>query len=227
MLKQIMTLARGRVVDTSQAYMDANALSLLRQQIREAAQGVEKSRKAVAVVMAYAQREKTSLARIEAQIADLETRALDALAKDQDALASEAAGTIAHLEAERDMTRKAIETYRTEIARLKQCLAESETCLREMKRGQHLAEANQKAIHVRGVMQSNQTNDLKDASETLKRLQERQEHAEATAAAVSELSIGTNAETMSDRLAAAGCGAPLRSDATAVLERLKAQKKSS
>lgn len=225
MFKQFMTLARGRAADRSQDFLDANALSLLRQQMRDASQGIEKSRKAVAIVMAYAQREKESLTRIEAQIADLENRAIDALAQDQETLASEAAGTIAHLEAERDTTRNAIETYRTEISRLKQCLAESETCLREMKRGQHLAEANHKTIHVRGVMQTHQFNDLKDASETLKRLQDRQEHAEATATAIAQLSVGTSAEAMSDRLAAAGCGAPLRSDAKAVLDRLKAKKK--
>jgi phage shock protein A len=225
MFKQLLTLARGRAADGSQVFLDANALSILRQQMRDAAQGVEKSRRAVAIVIAYAEREKTSLKRIEFQISDLETRALDALAKDREELATEAAGTIAHLEAERDTTRKAIETYRVEISRLKQCLADSEACLRDMKRGQHLAEANEKAHRLRGVTPSVQINDLKDAQATLARLQERQDHAEATASAISELSVGTSAASMTDRLAAAGCGAPLRSDAAAVLDRLKNQKK--
>jgi phage shock protein A len=225
MLKQLLTLARGRATDGSHAFLDANALSMLRQQMRDAAQGVEKSRRAVAIVMAYAEREKTSLKRIKVQISDLEARALDALAQEREELASEAAGTIAHLEAERDTTCKAIETYRVEISRLKQCLVESEACLRDMKRGQHLAEANDKAQRLRGVTPSGQVNDLKDAQATLKRLQERQDHAEATASSVSELSVGTSAESMTNRLAAAGCGAPLRSDAAAVLDRLKKQKK--
>lgn len=225
MLKQIFTLARGRTAGGTQMFLDANALSILRQQLREAAQGVEKSRRAVAIVMAYAEREKTSLRRIETQINDLETRALDALAQEREDLASEAAGTIAHLEAEREMTLRATETYRVEIVRLKQCLIESETCLRDLKRGQHLAEANDKAHSLRGVTPSIHFNDLKDAQATLKRLQERQAHAEATACAIKELSVGTGAEPMANRLAAAGCGAPIRADAAAVLERLKKQKK--
>lgn len=225
MFKQILTLARGRATDGSQAFLDANALSMLRQQMREAAQGVEKSRRSVAIVMAYAEREKTSLKRIEGQISDLETRALDALAQEREELASEAAGTIANLEAERDSTRKAVETYRVEITRLKQCLVESEACLRDMQRGQHLAEANDKAHRLRGVTPSGNINDLKDAQETLKRLQERQDHAEATACAVEKLSVGTSADSMTNRLAAAGCGAPMRTDAAAVLDRLKKQKK--
>ena len=225
MFKQLLTLVRGHSTDGSQAILDANALSLLRQQMRDAAQGVDKSRKAVAVVMAYAEREKASRNRLEVQISDLETRALDALEQDCEELASEAAVTIAHLEAERDTTHKAIEAYQTQINRLKQCLMESEACLREMKRGQHLAEANDKAQRLSGVMPSGYTNDLKDAEKTLKRLQERQEHAEATATAMVELSVGTNAENMTARLAEAGCGAPMKPDATAVLDRLKKKTK--
>lgn len=225
MIKQLLTLVRGKSADGSKAIMDANALSLLRQQMRDAARGVDKSRKAVAVVMAYAEREKVSLKRLEAQISDLETRALDALEKNCEELATEAAGTIAQLEAERDTTSKAIEAYQTQITRLKQCLTESETCLREMKRGQHLAEANDKAQRLQGVMPSGAVNDLKDAETTLKRLQERQEHAESTANAMVELSAGTSAENMTERLAEAGYGAPLKPDATAVLDRLKKKAK--
>lgn len=221
MFKQLITLARGRAADGSQAVLDANALSILRQQMREAAHGVEKSRKAVAVVMAYAEREKSTLNQVEARIKDLEIRVVDALKKDREDLATEAAETIAQLEAERDTTHKAIRAYDTQIARLKTCLTDSETCLREMQRGQHLAEANDKIHRLRGVMPSGHINDLKDAEATLKRLQEQQEHAEATATAMMELSVSSSAEDMSKRLAEAGHGAPIKTDATAVLERLK------
>ena len=100
-------------------------------------------------------------------------------------------------------------------------MAESEACLRELKRGQHLAEAKDKAYRLNGVMPSGYANDLSDAKTTLKRLQERQEHAQETASAMSELSVGTSAESMTERLAEAGCGMPMKSDVTAVLERLK------
>jgi phage shock protein A len=223
MFKQFMTLARGRMNDSSTALLDANAMALLRQQMRDAAQGVARSRKSVAVVMAYAEREKAALTRVEAQIADLEKRALDALAKDREDLAGEAAQTIARLEVERDTTKKAITTYDTQIVRLKACLVESEGCLREMKQGQHLAEAKDKAQRLSGKMPSGTINDLKDAEYTLKRLQERQEHAEATAEALVELTVGDNADELAKRMAGDGCGTPLKSDSTAVLERLKKQ----
>lgn len=223
MFKHLMTLARGRVTDGSEAFLDANALPLLRQQMRDAAQGVEKSRRAVAVVIAYGEREKAELVRIDAQIADLEARALKALAQDRDDLATETATTIAQLEAERDTTRAAVATYQTQVARLKQTLSESETCLRALQRGQHLAEANEKAHRLNGLAPSAQLNDLRDAQNTLKRLQSRQNHAEATASAIEKLSTDSSAEAMTKRLADAGFGAPLHPDPRAVLDRLKKQ----
>ena len=67
------------------------------------------------------------------------------------------------------------------------------------------------------------TASLAEAEATLTRLQDRQFHAEATAAAVIELSAGQSAEAISARLAAAGCGPLLKPDAAAVLARLKAR----
>ena len=224
MFKQLFTLIRGRSADSAEAFLDANALPLLRQQIREAAVCVDKSRKALAMVMAYAEREKVSLTRIDAKIADLEVRATAALDSDQLELATEAATTIAHLEAERDATQKTIDTYRVEIARLRESLSKSQGVLAELTRGQRLAEANDKAQRVKGQMATLQSSNLEEASHTLRRLQERQAHSDATVAALGELSATSNATTMSDRLAAAGCGPAKQSDADAVLARLKSKK---
>ncbi|MCU0903148.1 MAG: PspA/IM30 family protein [Tabrizicola sp.] len=221
MFNTIITLVRGRSHDAAQAVADANALSILRQQLRDAAGGVEAARRSVAVVMAYAERERKSLPRINAQIADLEGRAIAALAQGRDDLATEAAAAIAHLEAERTTTETALATYETDIARLREELSGAELRLRDLKRGLQLADAAQKSQTVRGVVSRPVTASLAEAEATLSRLQSRQLHAEATAIAVVELSAGQSAEAISARLAAAGCGPAIRPDAAAVLERLK------
>ena len=81
MFKLFVTLLRGRNADAADALTNTLALPILRQQLRDCAGGVETARRAVAMVMAYAERERKAAARINAQLADLETRALDALAK--------------------------------------------------------------------------------------------------------------------------------------------------
>jgi phage shock protein A len=221
MFNTIITLVRGRSHDAAQAVADANALSILRQQLRDAAGGVEAARRSVAVVMAYAERERKSLPRINAQIADLEGRALAALAQGREDLATEAAAAIAQLEAERATTETALATYEIEIARLRDELSGAEMRLRDLKRGLQLADAAQKSQTVRGVVSRPVTASLAEAEAILSRLQSRQLHAEATAIAVVELSAGQSAEAISARLAAAGCGPSIRPDAAAVLERLK------
>lgn len=221
MFNTIITLVRGRSHDAAQALEDANALSILRQQLRDAAAGVEAARRAIAVVMAYAERERKSLPRINAQIADLEGRAIAALTQGREDLATEAAAAIAQLEAERATTETALATYTTEIARLRDELGGAELRLRDLKRGLQLADAAQKSQTVRGVVSRPVTASLAEAEATLSRLQSRQLHAEATAHAVVELSASQSAEAISARLAAAGCGPSLRPDASAVLERLK------
>jgi phage shock protein A len=223
MFNTVITMIRGRSHDAAQALADANALSILRQQLRDAAAGVEAARRAVAVVMAYAERERKSLPRIGAQLTDLETRAMAALGQGRDDLATEAAAAIAQLEAERATSERAIATYEIEIARLKDEVSGAEARLRELQRGLQLADAAQKSQAVRGVVSRPVTASLVEAEATLERLQARQFHAEATAAAVADLSAGQSAEAISARLAAAGCGPALKPDAAAVLARLKSK----
>ena len=220
MFKLFVTLLRGRNADAAESLTDTLALPILRQQLRDCAAGVETARRAVAMVMAYAERERKASARITAQLADLETRALAALAQGRDDLATEAAGAIAQLEAEAATTARALATYDTEIAHLRGVLADAEVRLRDLQRGQRLAIATDHSQRLHGAAT---VATLDEAEATLARLQLRQSNLDASRAAMLELSASTNAEAMQNRLAAAGCGAPLRPDAASVLQRLKAR----
>jgi phage shock protein A len=221
MFKLFVTLLRGQNADAAETIADQMALPLLRQQMRDCAAGVETARRSVAMVMAYGERERKSAARIAIQLADLEARAMDALAKGRDDLATEAAGAIAQLEAEAATTARAIATYDAEIAHLRNSLAEAEARLRDLQRGQRMAIATDHTQRLRGTAAT--TASLAEAETTLARLQDRQANTEATRAGLLELSASSNAEVMQNRLAAAGCGAPLRPDAAQVLNRLKSK----
>lgn len=221
MFKFLTTLVRGHSHDMAEAVGDANALVILRQQLRDAAQGLDQAKRSVAVVMAYAERERGTAQRIARQLEDLEVRAIDAVRKGRDDLATEAASAIAELEAERTTTDRAIQHYDAEIRRLREQVSLSEQRLKALKRGQQLADAAAKTQALRGTMPEGVLASLREAEATLARLQDRQRHAEAVEVALADLSTGSSAEATSARLAAAGCGAPLRPDAAAVLDRLR------
>ncbi|ADE86755.1 PspA/IM30 family protein [Rhodobacter capsulatus] len=221
MFKMITTLIRAGTADAEEAFTDAHALTLLRQQLRDAAEGLEGAKRAVAVVMAYAARERAAAARIAGQIADLESRAVAALGQGREDLATEAAAAIAGLEAEAEATARALAQYDTETRRLRETVALAEQRLRALQRGKQIADAASRTQKLRGTLPDGVTASLTEAEATLARLQARQAHAEAVETALADLGLATSAEATVTRLAAAGCGAALRPEAAQVLARLR------
>jgi len=223
MFKQFTTLIRGHAHEASTAIADQHALPILRQQIRDCAVAVETSRKAVAVAMAQNERETKLHAKLSKQIEDLEARTMDAIEKDRDDLARDAADAIAHLEAERDVSASANARFEDEIARLRTVLREAEARLRKLQRGQRLAAATDKTQKLQHVVPDSGLSNLREAEGTLQRLQERQSDRDATARALTDLETEGRADTIADRMADAGIGTPKRTSADDVLARLKAK----
>ncbi|MGR9535699.1 PspA/IM30 family protein [Rhizobium leguminosarum] len=223
MFKLISILLRGRAHDAEQAFADRNAVPLLAQQIRDAAQSIQSARRSVAVAIAQNEQEKGQHAAIIARIADLENRASAALAKGNEGLAREAAEAIAYLEAERDASEKAQGQFTSSIDKLKAIVRASEARLQELQRGERLARATQEAQKLDVVVAGPGLATLDDAEETLARLRLRQSQNELTAAALKDMEGSIRPAGIIEKLANAGCGAPLRSSADDVLARLKSR----
>lgn len=223
MFKQFFALVRGRSFDAAETVLDGSALVILRQQIRDCAEAVNAARRAVAIAMAQNEQEISHCKRLIERIADLETRTIAAIEQGKSELARDAAESIACLEAERDASLEAQRTFAGEIDRLKRVVRASEMRLREIERGQRLASAAEKTRRLRETVPGCGLSTLKDAEATLARLRDRQKHMELTAAAMEQLDLTNNPASVSERLAEAGCGMPLKSTADAVLARLTAQ----
>ncbi|PDT31185.1 PspA family regulator [Rhizobium sp. L9] len=223
MFKLISTLLRGRVHDAEQAFADRNAVPLLAQQIRDAAQSIQTARRSVAVAIAQNEQEKAQHQTILARIADLETRATAALTKGNEGLAREAAEAIAFLEAERDASEQAQSQFTTSIAKLKGIVRDAEARLQALQRGERLARATEEAQKLDVAVAGPGLATLDEAEETLARLRLRQSQNELTAAALKEMESATRPASIIEKLANAGCGAPLASSADDVLARLKSR----
>ncbi|MBX4932175.1 PspA/IM30 family protein [Rhizobium bangladeshense] len=223
MFKLISTLLRGRAHDAEQAFADRNAVPLLAQQIRDAAQSIQTARRSVAVAIAQNEQEKAQHQTILARIADLETRATAALTKGNEGLAREAAEAIAFLEAERDASEQAQSQFTTSIAKLKGIVRDAEARLQALQRGERLARATQEAQKLDVAVAGPGLATLDEADETLARLRLRQSQNELTAAALKEMESATRPAGIIEKLANAGCGAPLTSSADDVLARLKSR----
>ncbi|AZO09388.1 MULTISPECIES: PspA/IM30 family protein [unclassified Mesorhizobium] len=220
MLKQFFALVRGRSHEAAEAVVDRNALVILRQQIRDCAEAIAAARRAVAIAIAQNDQEVQQHKKLVDRIEDLEKRTVAALEQEQNELACEAAETIALLEAERTASEDAQKNFGTEIERLKRIVRASEMRLRDLQRGQRIAAAADKTQRLRETAPGSTLSALQDAEETLSRLRARQKQIDAAAAAMAEMEQTGDPAAMSEKLAAAGCGAPLRNSADVVLERL-------
>jgi phage shock protein A len=224
MLKTIVTLFRGAAFRAEEEFIDRSALLILDQQIRDAAAGIERAKRALAVAIAQDEAEGKRLDTTLTRIADLEERAVAALNGGNEELAAEAAEAIAVMEADRDSIREARATFAREIGSLKSTVRKSSQRLAELQRGRRIASAAESVRRLKagtGLTNSSGATALADAEATLRRLREKQFEDAAAADAYDALDNEPNPATVADKLEAAGFGTRTRSTAASVLERLK------
>ncbi|MET0259447.1 MAG: PspA/IM30 family protein [Methylobacterium sp.] len=225
MWKQFVALARGHRHEAAEAVLDRDAHVVLRQQIRDGAATLERARLAVAVAMTQEREESRRAETLSARVADLEERAVCALDAGKTDLARDAAETIARLEADLVGARQASESFTAEIERLRRIVADAEDRLRDLQRGQRLAEAAGRVGRLRNAAPGEIGSILRDAEATLARLRRRQDEADAVALALDEMDRDADPGALSRKLAEAGCGAPLAQSADAVLQRLNERRR--
>jgi len=221
MMKTLNLLLRGAAADQAQALHDANAVAVLRQQIRDAAGALGVARRELAVAMAYQAGEARAIEALDERGAALEASAAKALAGGREDLARESAVRIAALEDERADRRAALDGFSTEVSRLRELAGQGERRLRDLDRGLQSARAAEAvrragAAGRRGVAMTSGA--LREAEETLARLRSRQVGEADVDAAMAELASGGDLE---GRLDTAGFGRP-RTDPAAVMGRIRA-----
>lgn len=220
MFKLFVTLVRGKLLETGTSLSEGNALPVLAVQIRDAAQDVERARKAVALAMAQEREEQDAAAALETKIAALETRALAALEAGRQELARNAAETIAELENTLAATRQALANISPAVQTLRQQVRQAEMRLMALQRGNRLALAKDSTARFQRIVSGTGAERLQAAEDTLARLEGRQRNETYAAEAYDAIRMDRNPDRTIERLAAAGCGAPLATTAEAVLVRL-------
>ncbi len=228
MFKAFVTLMRGATHDAEEKFTDRHALLILQQQMRDAAHAVSTARKAVAVAVAQNTQEAKQHGCLVKRVEDLEARTVSAIKQGKDNLARDAAETIAALEAEREVSEQAQAQFSAEISRLKANVRKAESRLRDLQRGQRLATATDQAQKLHEQIPADGLSILDEAEQTLARLRTRQSQIDLTAKAIQEMELTSAPGKIVERLAEAGCGAPIKTSADDILERLskKAKKKS-
>ena len=224
MFKTLLTIARGRSFEAGQSVADANALTLLDQQIRDATGNLDRARRALAISAAQDGAELRRIEAMRARISELETRAVAALDGGREDLATQAAEAIANLEADLASANAAQSSFARECQKLRAMTANAERRLTELERGRRTARAAEAVRKLRSqgdARLGGGASALRDAEGTLKRLRERQREDEVATNAIETLEGANDADLITEKLAAAGFGAAREPNAQSVLERLR------
>jgi phage shock protein A len=219
MISRLLTTFRGLLGEAADGTSAQAEFALLSGQLREAGNAVRQARLALALATAQHKQDRNRRDRIDQTIADLESRTRAALAEGREEIAREGAEAIAVLEDERKALDRSVRSFEPDLATLRENLRQTEARLRELERGRNAAVVRSR-IGAAGSASASPAS-LFNAEETLERINGRQERGALADRALAALTVIERPKDLIERLADAGCGAPVRTSADAVLERLK------
>lgn len=222
---KVATAVRGGVNEAGEAIVDSQALRILDQEIRDADNGLSKSKDALAGIIAKRKLADKKVESIKSSLAEFEGYAMQALDKDDESLATEIAEKMAGLETELLGEEGVAKSFADSEGQLRRAVAQTEANLKRLKRQVDTIKATetvQRAQAAVAARHSGTGSSMRNAVDSLERLKTKQAERAAKFEAASELAGSTEEVSLDDKLRAAGIvgGGASGGD---VLARLKAK----
>lgn len=222
---KVATAVRGGVNEAGEAIVDSQALRILDQEIRDADNGLSKSKDALAGIIAKRKLADKKVESIKSSLAEFEGYAMQALDKDDESLAAEIAEKMAGLETELLGEEGVAKSFADSEGQLRRAVSQTESNLKRLKRQVDTIKATemvQRAQAAVAARHSGAGSSMRNAVDSLERLKAKQAERAAKFEAASELAESTEEVSLDDKLKAAGIigGGASGGD---VLARLKAK----
>ena len=133
-LKDLMQAIKGGANELGEAVVDANAVRILEQEIRDAETAISSAKQSLTRMKSSEIRLRRDLSTLSADIADYEQKAITALNAGEEALAGEVADRIAELEAEREDKAGEQATLNAEVNKIHSMIKARERTIQKNKR---------------------------------------------------------------------------------------------
>lgn len=222
MFEPLLSQLKAFFSGTGIAPRDGGSLQDLDANIRGAAISVRTAQAALAKAKAEQAMDRKRLRQLNQTIEDLENRARNALLKGAEQLAREAAEAIAVQEDEKAALEASIHAFDQDLLSLTDQLHRTQARLRALKRGERTAEVREQIHKAHSLGCGAGQSALGRAEEQLEEISEHQERNRLADREFAALSPAEKPGALIEKLADAGCGAPVRTRAEDVLTRLKA-----
>jgi phage shock protein A len=226
--KKMVTALRGGASEVGESIVDAQALRILDQEIRDADASMLAARNQLIQIKA---KHKLSVQRVEEHdknIANWEQKALAAMNKGEEGLALECAEKVSELTTLRDQEKAAAEQFGAQVTKLTTQVTKAEGQIKALRQQADMAKARdsvQKAQINAAAATGGANGRLETAVGSLARIKQRQDEQDAKLEAAEELADVSTGSDLERRLQDAGIGAK-SGGAADVLARLKAQSQS-
>ena len=225
MLAKLSALFRGTAREAGQAVVDANALKILDQEIRDADTAQGKARDDLAGLVARRRMAENELKSFGDQIVKYESSVRAAMAQGKTDLAREVAGRIAELETEIGTRGPLIEGMKEAEARLRTAIATTDQKIETLRREIDIVKVNdsvQKAQTSVALQSQGAHSRIGSAADSLQRIEQRQAIQEERLRVGQELEDKRSGADLDAKLREAGI-LPGHASADDVLARLTAQ----
>ncbi len=222
---KILTMLRGNLREIGQSVVDQNASSIYEQEIVEAKAHVASAKQNLTAVMAKEMQVTREIESLQAELVRYEELALQAMQKNELALAEEVAVKLANLEIAISEQNASRNEFAENINKLKDMIRNAETSLREHERQLAMAKTTESVYQATATISQTMGasgSKLMSAKESLERIKQRHQDMgdQMHAADVLENELGGKA--LDQKLAAAGIG-QVPDQKALVLARLQAK----
>lgn len=219
--RNLFTAVRGHMNNAAEAVEDAQLMTILDQQIREAQTALGEARDQRAKMVANRRMKEKSLSELDAEIERLIDGARKAKAQDNLDLAREAAERVVKLRQQREADQTLFDQYKTGDERMLASIRQSEAKIENLRRQVESAKANEALIAAQRAASTtavSSNSKLASAVDSLSRLEQRQAEQVAMMEAADELHDEQSGADLDRRLAR--LDSPAGSDVDAILKDL-------
>lgn len=222
-LSKMMTALRGGATEAGEAIVDSQALRILDQEIRDAANELKQSKDSLAAILARQKVAEEKCSALEKQIKEHEGYAIKALEKDDEALAREVAEKIADFENQLGQEKESASGFENSSESLRSAIKQAEANLKRIKQQVDTVKATENVQRAQAAVaerHSGSDSRIRTAVDSLERIKEKQALKAAQMSAASEIARETTETSLQTKLQEAGI-APRGHNADDILARLK------
>ncbi|GLQ21519.1 PspA/IM30 family protein [Algimonas porphyrae] len=228
MYRTLRSIFQGKALQAEQSLETRNAALIIRQKIAEAEAGHASAKRGLAALVVKIRSEENTLILLGDQIAELTERTRQALAKENEALAREAAVMVAQLEDERSLRENTLDSSRRKAERIRLAVERNHRQLISLRQGLITAQSIEREraaiagshLHRAAPGQQSVSGSIREGEAVLSRLL-KSEDPVALDDVLTDIEDDLSGQSVLNRLADAGCGPSLKTRPEDVLQRLR------